>query len=590
MRTLDIVKKIGSIPSLENSITSLDQFNAKSLKIASAIALIAGSWSLLFEIFYFHFFELDIYFARVAFTIISLTIFLFSFKNLSKLCSTILIHLLIISLISSFIYTIYKIPNTLFINSQILSLLIFTTALIFSWEVKNQIIVAIYYNILFAGSIIFNSSNIFLLPNLFSITIFVCLISLLSVVASAVNYNLRKNYKSKTDEINFIFNSIPIGICRTDFKGNILTRNKFLDIILGNDESEGGANLIEMIKDEKFNECYSLRNESDENAREFSIEYKNPSGKRIHLRVISNYKMTDSNNKYIDFIIKDETSEILALNEQKEITTKLIKETKEKERLAEMRLNEKNQKLQLLAKINHEVRTPLNSILLFHEMVDEGILKSAEEIRKYSKSVKASSGHLLNTINNFIDYAKIETGKMALDMELFNIKEDVENLIQLLRPLTFGKKIELNLTVSENSPNLVFSDQIKIRQILTNLIANSIKFTRAGSVNVILMNEKVSGIHHILTVIIEDTGIGIPADKIDSIFDPFIGSNAGEMTQHSSGLGLAICKEFIQMLNGEITVTSNIKQGTKFMVKIPYEYDFPKINYISSAPPHLENN
>ncbi len=166
----------------EIKTASLDEYNSKSLKIASAIALIAGTWSLLFEIFYFHYFVLDIYFARVSFTIISLTIFLFSFKELSGLVSTILIHLLIISLISSFIYTIYKIPATLFINSQIISLLIFTTALIFSWEVKNQIIVAIYYNILFAASIIFNGSSIFLLPDLFSITIFVSLISLLKLV------------------------------------------------------------------------------------------------------------------------------------------------------------------------------------------------------------------------------------------------------------------------------------------------------------------------------------------------------------------------------------------------------------------------
>lgn len=550
----------------------------KSLKIASAISIIAGCWSLLFEIFYFHFFVLDIYIARVLFTFTSLTIFLLSFKKISQLVSTILVHLLIISLISSFIYTIYKIPDTLFINSQILSLLVFTTALIFSWEVKNQIIVAIYYNILFAGSIIFNGSNIFLLPNLFSITIFVCLISLLSVVASAVNYNRRKIYKAKAEEINFIFNSIPIGICRTDLHGNILTQNKFLSSLLRREHNKKQTNLAEFINDSSFTELFSNIDNTNEDAHEVSVNYKNEDGQMIYLRVISKNKSDENEVKNIDFIIKDETNEILAINEQKEVALKLLNETKEKEHLAQLRILEKNQKIQLLAKINHEVRTPLNAILMFQQMIEENLLHSMDEVKKYSKSVKTAVGHLLNTINNFIDYAKIETGKMENEIALFNLQEEIEDIIQLLKPLAVGKGLDLSLTIEKFSKILAYSDAKKYRQIIINLIANSIKFTRSGSINVVVNNQHIQGDRYDIITIIEDTGIGIPEEKLGDIFNPFVSLNESFADRYSGGLGLAICKEFIQMLEGKIEVSSKVGQGTKFVLIIPYHYDFTKIS------------
>lgn len=554
---------------------SPDDEIVKSLKISSAISIIAGSWSLLFEIYYFHFFTLDVYIARVLFTIISVAIFFFSYRNVSQHVITILIHLLIISLISSFIYTIYKIPDTLFINSQILSLLVFTTALIFSWEVKNQIIVAIYYNVLFAGSIIFNGSNIFLLPNLFSITIFVCLISLLSVIASAVNYSRRKIYKAKTEEINFIFNSVPIGICRTDLKGNILTKNKFLNSLLRVDHNEGSINLVKLIDDPNFCEYFSHINAS-QTSHEVSVNFKNEKNQTVYLRIISKNMLVENGERVIDFIIKDETKEILAIYEQKEIAFKLLNETKEKERMAMLSVQEKNQKIQLLAKINHEVRTPLNAILMFQQMIEEDILHSLEEVKKYSKSVKTAVGYLLNTINNFIDYAKIETGKMENDFELFNLQEEVEDVIQLLKPLAIGKHIDLCLKVEKSSRLLAYSDMKKYRQIIINLIANSIKFTHAGRVNVRLNNRVLRDNQYEISTIIEDTGIGIAEDKLADIFNPFVSLDQVHSDRYSSGLGLAICKEFIQMLGGRIDVSSSVGQGTQFVVLIQYKYDFAK--------------
>lgn len=561
--------------------SSMDEEIVKSLKISSAIAIIAGSWSLMFEIAYFHYFAIDIYIARVSFTFISLAILSLSFKKLTLKQSTFLVHLLILSMITSFVYTIYKIPNTLFINSQILSLLVFTTALIFSWEVKNQIIIAIYYNLLFASSIVFNQSKIFLLPNLFSIIIFVALISLLSVAASAVNYNRRKIFRLKSEEVNFIFNSIPIGICRTDSKGYILTCNDFIMHLFGKIDLKNRVNIIDIIPDAGFKDHFANIIFSETGVQEVSLSYFSKEKGTVYLRIISNVILPEEGKAIIDLIIKDESKEIIAINEQRESTLKLFNEIKEKEKLSQLRLTEKNQKIQLLAKINHEVRTPLNSILMFQQMIQDDILHSMQEVKKYSKSVKTSVGHLLNTINNFIDYAKIETGNLEIERDLFNVNEEIEDVLQLLKPLAVAKSIHLLLKNIKSFSVLAYSDSKKYRQIVTNLIANSIKFTKEGSIVVILNNRHIESDRYEIITTIEDTGIGIDNDKLKDIFNPFV-SHDENKANASSGLGLAICKEFIEMLEGKIELSSKVGHGTQITFKIPYRYNFDKVKDCNS--------
>jgi signal transduction histidine kinase len=555
------------------SYSSANDNNLQSLRITSAICLVAGNWALLFEVFYFRIWSLETYFARVLFTFVALTVFAISYRNISVRKINLLIHLLIISLISSFAFTIYKIPTSLFINSQILSLLVFTTALIFSWEVKNQIIVAIYYNLLFAGSIYLAGSKIFHLPNLFSLIIFISLISLLSIAASAINYKLRMIYKIKIEEINFLFNSVPLGICRTDLQGNVITLNNFLMNLLQIEKDKKNFKLFDYIKNESFREIFNNPSIDTFTKLVMDIEYDVENNEIKYLNItagiISDVKLIKS----IGFIIQDRTDEIISQQEKERINKILFDEIIEKEQISRLALKEKNQKIQLLAKINHEVRTPLNSILMFHDMIDENMLHSMDEVKKYSKTVKTSVGYLLNTINNFIDYAKIETGKMENDFELFNIKEEIESVIQLMHPLSIGKKIELVLSIESSSNNIAYSDPQKYRQIMINLIANSIKFTNTGSVNVTLNNALLQNDQYEITTIIEDTGIGIPQEKIDAIFNPFVSLNENQTERYSSGLGLAICKEFVLMLNGKITVESVVGKGSKFTLSIPYTYN-----------------
>jgi signal transduction histidine kinase len=441
---------------------SPEEQTLNSLRLLTTVGIMVGCWSLMFEIYFFREFIIEIYFARIIFTIVALIIFIVSFRNVSKKITTLLTHIYLITLISSFVITIYKIPATVFINSQILALLIFTSAIIFSWETKNQIIVAIYYNLLFAVSIIFNDPSIYRLPNIFSFVIFVCLISLLSVATSLVIYNLRKKL-------------------------------------------------------------------------------------------------------------------LLTANNREEAVSLLLNETMEKEKIAQKALVEKKQKIELLAKINHEVRTPISSILMYFEMIEDGSLNSQDDVGKYSQTVKTSLQRLLNTINNFVDYAKIETGKLDVENDLFNLNEEVENTVELLKPLARYKNNEIEIINNNHSHLLVYSDPVKYRQILINIIANAIRFTTNGKIIVTFENlQKSEDLYEIRTSV-EDSGPGIPEDKLESIFNPFVALRDGDKMNYGSGLGLTICNEFVNMLKGEINIESTIGVGTKFTIKIPYNYNYDKV-------------
>ncbi len=531
-----------------------DLNNLKSLKLASGISLVAGTWSLLFEIYFFHNFSVDIYFARLIFTIASFIIFMTSFWKLGPKIVTGLLHLLVFMMISSFLYTIYKLPSTLFINSQILSLLIFTTALIFSWDAKNQIIVAIYYNILFASSIIFNSSSVYLLPNLFASVVLVALISILSVAASSIILNLKKLYLSNVNEINFLFNNAPLGICKIDRSGNLSAYNAYMEGLLKIIDNESTLNLFDLINNPDLRP--KMEDALSANAgTNIKCTIKDANGADLFLRIIP--KETGG---IIELLVINETADVLASIEKEELNKKL--------------LNEKKLKIELLAKINHEVRTPLNAIISFFEMVEENIMKSMDEVKNYSRIVKTASQDLLRIINNFIDYAKLENATFDISKGLFNLADEVNDILTMLMPLAQSKNIRLLFRNNNKGRDLVHSDVVKVRQIIINLISNSLKFTQKGSVTVTCSNENKADHKHEFTVSVKDTGPGISEEKLSEIFNPFL-SHADERSLHySSGLGLAICKEFTDMLGGNIYVASKIGEGSEFIFSIPFEYDF----------------
>lgn len=543
--------------------------NINPLRILSAISIVAGAWSMLFEIYFFQGFQIELYVARVSFTLLAAIIFAFSFKELDRKIEILLTHALILGLIGSFVFTILMIPTTIYINSQILSLLIFTFAIIFSWEVTQQIIVAIYYNLLFAASIFYSDKNIFQLPNILSLVIFVSFISLLSVAASAVIYKNRKKYIEKTNEIKFLFDNASVGILRIDEQGKIISANRNLLNLFNIEDTEIEHNIYDYLAPlEKERELLKEKiNAGKYDLLEERIIDK--TGEMKHLQITAQ-KIEDINaTGTIQCIITDKTKEKKAEREKNLALEKLFEEVREKELIAQQVIEDKNQKIKLLAKINHEVRTPLNAILVYFDLIENDQVNSIEEFQEFAKTVKISTESLLQTINNFLDFAKIDAGKIELEAETFNLVDELNSVIKLLGYLADVSENRLTLN-SEIKGNIsINTDKHKYRQILINLIGNAIKFTKKGSITVKVKIKSESKTGGILTTVIQDTGRGIPPDMIEKMFEPFQGAGNWSGT-YSTGLGLTICSEYVDLLGGTLTAESEYGVGTTVTFSIPY--------------------
>jgi two-component system aerobic respiration control sensor histidine kinase ArcB len=240
-----------------------------------------------------------------------------------------------------------------------------------------------------------------------------------------------------------------------------------------------------------------------------------------------------------------------------------ITELKQAKQIAE---SASQAKTQFLALMSHELRIPLTGIISTASMlVDEDI--TSQEANEFGKIISHSGSYLLSTIDNILDFAKLEANKLELIPTPINLKQLIEEVAMILAASAKEKGLQLTVAYNLNFPQNIVSDSRVIRHILTNLIGNAIKYTEKGSIEVtvtplIQMDETV-----VLEIIIEDTGIGIPANKVKFIFDRFSqvdNAYTRKSSRQGTGLGLSIVKKLVELLEGEIHVTSKIGKGSKF--------------------------
>ncbi|MEG4623385.1 response regulator [Microcoleus sp. w1-18aA5] len=266
------------------------------------------------------------------------------------------------------------------------------------------------------------------------------------------------------------------------------------------------------------------------------------------------------------------------LDRNKELQEEIIERKKAEEAAAAASLA----KSQFVANMSHELRTPLNAILGFTQVMSRDSLLSHENLENL-RIINRSGQHLLELINDVLDLSKIEAGIIGLDQRSFDLYQLLDTLEEMFQIKAETKKMQLRFSVEANVPQYIKTDEKKLRVCLINLLANAMKFTNDGGriwLRVSVENnqqqpaESESHLNYtfvdplLILFEVEDTGIGIAAAEIDTLFDAFVQTQAGRKAADGTGLGLTITKKYVQIMGGDIWVKSVLGEGTSFKFNI----------------------
>ncbi|HHS12746.1 MAG TPA: response regulator [bacterium] len=225
-------------------------------------------------------------------------------------------------------------------------------------------------------------------------------------------------------------------------------------------------------------------------------------------------------------------------------------------------------KSEFLANMSHEIRTPMNSIIGFSDLLLQENLP--EELRDFARTIKLNGEGLLEIINEILDLAKVEIGRMDVDCVDFDLGELTETVSQLLRPRVLDKGLTFEVVTDPDPLPIIESDSVKIRQIMVNLLGNAVKFTDEGKVSLEVILEKRTNHMGLLTIHVKDTGIGIPEEKSAAIFESFTQVDASITRRYGgTGLGLSLSKQMIELLGGKIWFDSKLGKGSVFSFSLP---------------------
>ena len=343
---------------------------------------------------------------------------------------------------------------------------------------------------------------------------------------------------------------------------SLLTNEAFLrfidavnDSYLAYDRDKELSEHAFSISQEEFSEInHRLKNEV--NIREFSIEKLKETLKSVK----TDTELPDVNSNNLLEIVDRLNAEISRRREAEKLLI-LSKEEAEKASHA---------KTDFLSIMSHEIRTPLNAVIGMGHLLLKNDPRPDQV--KNLRVLKTSSDNLLVLINDILDFNKIEAGKLDLENAPFSIKKLVLDIVSANTNNSNERENSITASVDEHVPDLVFGDALRIGQVLNNLVSNAVKFTHKGSIDVSVKVKELKDKTAVLVLAIKDTGVGIPKDKIESIFMPFTQASTSITRQYGgTGLGLAITKKILNLHHSDIEVISEPGKGSMFYFTIELE-------------------
>ncbi len=374
------------------------------------------------------------------------------------------------------------------------------------------------------------------------------------------------------------FENATEGIFRSTVDGKLVNVNPAFAKLMGYESVEAILSHIDDLSSQLYvdpNRRKELLSELERygSVHDFEYEVNLASGGKRSLTSYTRMVTDDKGQVYLEGMATD-------------VSERKLKEKAEIEKESALKANKS--KSEFLANMSHEIRTPLNAILGMTELLSESDL--TDEQRKYVSLFKSSGESLLQLINEILDFSKIEAGQMVIYSEPFNLPELLKGLVDILRLQATQKGLEFEYVIDESAPSWVEGDELRLKQVLMNLLGNAIKFTDEGTVNI-----WVSAVHkdkqNVLIVFnIEDTGVGIDQDKIVTIFDSFTQADSSSTRKYSgTGLGLTISKRLVDLMGGSIDVVSKKEVGTSFEMVLPFTLASSQIVKEVSSSSQFEN-
>ena len=371
---------------------------------------------------------------------------------------------------------------------------------------------------------------------------------------------LKKIQDSEKKYRLLITNTLDV-VWTVDLNMNISYVNEAITSFLGYTQEEFmGMNPVKFTAPEslqKLSETANdlLTNSSSSNTKVYRLELKQikKDGKIVDVDLSAN-AIFDENGKIIGF-----QGRSIDITERKKVESELkaaLTKAKESDRL----------KTAFLQNISHEIRTPMNGIIGFISLLKSTNL-SVNDRKAYIEIIDSSGTRLLNTLNDIMDISKLETGQMRLNLSIINTNKVLEEIYSFFKPEVENKGMKFDYTTSLPSEDVnIRTDHEKFFAIFTNLVKNSIKYSHEGRID---FGYEKKGDN--LEFYVKDTGVGIPKDRMEAIFDRFVQADIEDIkVWEGSGLGLSICKAYVEMLDGKIWVESTEWVGTQFYFTIPY--------------------
>ena len=255
-----------------------------------------------------------------------------------------------------------------------------------------------------------------------------------------------------------------------------------------------------------------------------------------------------------------------------------VKQLKEQQQLLEA---SKKIRAHFMTKISHDMRTPMNSIVGFKNLLQHTALDQEQQF--FLDGIGDSSELLLGMINDILELSNIQNPAVRIKAEQFKLRTLVEKVIKVFEPKAKAKDLDLEYSIDPKVPETLIGDSLRLNQVLFNTIGNAIKFTEKGSIALSVALHTESKDFHELSFLVKDTGIGIPTDRLDDIFEPFTRLDSKDRIYEGIGLGLSICKTLIELMKGTLVVKSNPGEGTAFQFIIPFQKQISQVIDQASA-------